>query len=75
MASGPFRGVALILFSKHAFPDGYLFYMAGKKFAELEAWKVQKESGAKWSLATINPTMIWGPSSTSASSYVSTLSC
>lgn len=47
--------------NKHTFPDGYLFYMAGKKYAELEAWKIQKESGAKWSLATMNCTMIWGP--------------
>lgn len=49
--------------SQHTFPDGYLFYMTGKKYAELEAWKIQEESGAKFSLATINCTMIWGPPS------------
>jgi len=46
-----------------AFPAGYLYYMGGKKYAELAAWDVQKESGNKWPLATINCVMIFGPSS------------
>lgn len=37
--------------------------MGGKKYAELAAWDVQKESGNKWPLATINCVMIFGPSS------------
>jgi hypothetical protein len=52
-----------MLIYREAYPDGYLFYMTGKKYSELEAWKIQKESGAKWSLATMNCTMIWGPPS------------
>lgn len=53
----------LTCLSKHPFGDGYLFYMTGKKYAELEAWKVQKETGAKWPLATINCVIIFGPAS------------
>ncbi|OCF37909.1 oxidoreductase [Kwoniella heveanensis CBS 569] len=47
------------------FPAGYLFYKTAKKYAELAAWdtqkKVQKEYGAKWSLASLNCVMIFGP--------------
>jgi len=37
--------------------------MTGKKYGELEAWKIQKESGDKWSLAVMNCTIIFGPPS------------
>ncbi|EIW73384.1 hypothetical protein TREMEDRAFT_24957 [Tremella mesenterica DSM 1558] len=42
-----------------AFLAGYLYYMGAKKYAELAAWEIQKK--AKWSLATMCCTMIWGP--------------
>ncbi|WWC57766.1 uncharacterized protein I303_100301 [Kwoniella dejecticola CBS 10117] len=47
-----------------AFPTGFLFYMAGKKYAELAAWETQekaKKEGKNWSLAVMNCTMIFGP--------------
>ncbi|WVQ75935.1 hypothetical protein IAR50_005570 [Cryptococcus sp. DSM 104548] len=37
------------------------WYSISKKYAELEAWKVHKETNAKWSLATILPPAIFGP--------------
>ncbi|KAK8844562.1 hypothetical protein IAR55_006409 [Kwoniella newhampshirensis] len=43
---------------------GGLFYMGAKKYAEIAAWEIHKaakEKGAKWTLATLHPTMIWGP--------------
>ncbi|WWD22889.1 hypothetical protein CI109_107384 [Kwoniella shandongensis] len=46
------------------FGPGTLFYMGAKKYAELAAWdayKAAQAKGAKWSLAVINPAMIWGP--------------
>ncbi|WWC85474.1 uncharacterized protein L201_000338 [Kwoniella dendrophila CBS 6074] len=46
------------------FDNGSLFYMAGKKYAELSAWEAQKEAkknGAEWSLAVMNCVMIFGP--------------
>ncbi|TYJ55997.1 hypothetical protein B9479_003239 [Cryptococcus floricola] len=38
-----------------------LWYSVSKKYAELEAWKVQKDTNAKWTLATILPPAIFGP--------------
>ena len=52
-----------MLTASEAFPAGFLYYKGGKKYAELAAWDVQKESGNKWPLATMNCVMIWGPSS------------
>ena len=49
--------------SKQALPVGILFYSASKKFAEMEAWSFYKEKEPKWTLATMNPVVIWGPSS------------
>ncbi|WVO13093.1 hypothetical protein L204_100704 [Cryptococcus depauperatus] len=46
------------------FPNGYLFYKASKKYAELSAWECQEEAkaqGVDWTLATMNCVMIWGP--------------
>ncbi|WVQ72099.1 hypothetical protein IAR50_001644 [Cryptococcus sp. DSM 104548] len=46
------------------FTPGMLFYMGGKKYAELAAWEMQEEAkaqGQEWSLAALNPVMIWGP--------------
>lgn len=54
-----------MLTASEAFPAGFLYYKGGKKYAELAAWDVQKESGNKWPLATMNCVMIWGPSSES----------
>lgn len=48
------------------FPEGYLFYMGAKKYAELAAWDVQrtaKEQGNDVTLATMNCVMIFGPPS------------
>jgi hypothetical protein len=58
-------------YRSEAFPAGALYYMGGKKYAELAAWDVQKQSGNKWPLATMNCVMIWGPSSTSLQSLLS----
>ncbi|ODO07912.1 hypothetical protein I350_03493 [Cryptococcus amylolentus CBS 6273] len=38
-----------------------LWYSVSKKYAELEAWKVQKDTNAKWTLATILPPAVIGP--------------
>ncbi|WWC67151.1 uncharacterized protein I206_101058 [Kwoniella pini CBS 10737] len=46
------------------FDNGSLFYMAGKKYAELAAWETQekaKKEGREWSLAVMNCVMIFGP--------------
>jgi hypothetical protein len=49
--------------SNPSFPAQALYYMGAKKYAELEAWDIQKRTGAKWSLATMQCTMIFGPPS------------
>ncbi|ORY30801.1 putative oxidoreductase [Naematelia encephala] len=45
---------------KDFYNPGSLFYAGSKKYAELAAWEIKKTSGAKWSLASMNPTMIYG---------------
>lgn len=55
------RGVSVR--SGNPYGSGGLFYMGAKKYAELAAWDVQKTSGVKWSLATMNCVMIFGPPS------------
>jgi len=41
--------------------DKVVAYLASKKFAELAAWKIQKEQGVKWELIVLNPPMVYGP--------------
>lgn len=38
-----------------------LAYLASKKFAEIEAWKVQKSEGVKWDMVMLCPPMVYGP--------------
>ncbi|ODN77576.1 hypothetical protein L202_04744 [Cryptococcus amylolentus CBS 6039] len=48
--------------ARQARNPGY-WYMISKKYAELEAWKVVKETDAKWSFSTIVPPAAFGPPS------------
>ncbi|WVQ72823.1 hypothetical protein IAR50_002383 [Cryptococcus sp. DSM 104548] len=46
--------------ARQARSPGYC-YMISKKYAELEAWRVVRETGAQWSFATIVPPAAFGP--------------